>query len=109
MSKDKIGKVLRDMGPLMLVALLVPGGTLIAPLIYLLRRRLGSATGRGGRDSPDGVADVVRDDQRAALLDGDADRTPARLAVLHEAGHEIDGLAGGMTVLERDEHDAVAV
>jgi hypothetical protein len=39
MSASKIGKVLRDMGPLMLVALLVPGGTLIAAFIYWLRRK----------------------------------------------------------------------
>ena len=39
MSARKIGKVLRDMGPLMLIALLVPGGMLIAWVIYLLRRR----------------------------------------------------------------------
>jgi len=38
MSARKIGKVLRDMGPLMLIALIVPGGSLIAGLIYLLRR-----------------------------------------------------------------------
>jgi hypothetical protein len=30
---------LRDMGPLMLIALLVPGGTLIAAAIYFLRRK----------------------------------------------------------------------
>jgi hypothetical protein len=39
MTKTKIGKVLRDMGPLMLVALLVPGGTLIAAAMYFLRRK----------------------------------------------------------------------
>lgn len=39
MSASKIGKVLRDMGPLMLIAILVPGGMLIAWVIYLLRRR----------------------------------------------------------------------
>jgi hypothetical protein len=38
MTKDRIGKVLRDMGPLMLIALVVPGGTLIAGLIYLLAK-----------------------------------------------------------------------
>jgi hypothetical protein len=39
MNRTKIGKVLRDMGPLMLVALLVPGGTLIAAAMYFLRRK----------------------------------------------------------------------
>lgn len=39
MSARKIGKVLRDMGPLVLIALLVPGGTLIAAVIYWLRRK----------------------------------------------------------------------
>lgn len=39
MSARKIGQVLRDMGPLMLIALLVPGGMIIAWVIYLVRRR----------------------------------------------------------------------
>jgi hypothetical protein len=39
MSAGKLGKVLRDAGPLMLIALIVPGGMLIAWVIYLLRRR----------------------------------------------------------------------
>jgi hypothetical protein len=38
MAIRKIGNVLRDLGPLMLIALLVPGGTLIVGAIYLLRR-----------------------------------------------------------------------
>ena len=38
MATTKIGKVVRDLGPLMLIALLVPGGSLIAAVIYLLRR-----------------------------------------------------------------------
>lgn len=37
MTTRRIGKVLRDMGPLMLIALLVPGGTLIVGAICLLR------------------------------------------------------------------------
>ena len=37
MTTRRIGKVLRDMGPLMLIAILVPGGTLIVGAIYLLR------------------------------------------------------------------------
>jgi len=37
MTTRKIGKVLRDMGPLMLIAILIPGGTLIVGAIYLLR------------------------------------------------------------------------
>ena len=37
MNKNKIGKIVRDLGPLMLVALLVPGGSLIVGLIYFLR------------------------------------------------------------------------
>jgi hypothetical protein len=39
MSAKKIGQALRDMGPLMLIALLVPGGMVIAWLIYVIRRR----------------------------------------------------------------------
>jgi hypothetical protein len=39
MEKKTLGKVLRDMGPLMLIALLVPGGTLIAAVIYFFQRR----------------------------------------------------------------------
>jgi hypothetical protein len=39
MSKEKFGKVLRDMGPLMLIALLLPGGLVIAWVIYVLRRK----------------------------------------------------------------------
>ena len=39
MAARKIGKVLRDMGPLMLIALLVPGGTLIVAAVYFLRRK----------------------------------------------------------------------
>ena len=39
MTARKIGKVLRDMGPLMLVALVVPGGMVIAAVIYWVRRR----------------------------------------------------------------------
>lgn len=38
MHKNTIGKVVRDFGPLMLIALVVPGGTLIAGLIHFLRR-----------------------------------------------------------------------
>ena len=38
MSSSKIGKVLRDMGPLMLIALLVPGGSFIVGAVYLIRR-----------------------------------------------------------------------
>lgn len=47
-TTGKIGKVLRDMGALVLIALLVPGGTLIVALICLLRRRNAH---RPGRDS----------------------------------------------------------
>jgi hypothetical protein len=39
MEARKIGKVLRDMGPLMFIALLVPGGTVIAAVIYFFQRR----------------------------------------------------------------------
>lgn len=38
MAKNTIGKVVHDWGPLMLIALLVPGGSLIAAVIYWLRR-----------------------------------------------------------------------
>jgi hypothetical protein len=39
--QNKIGKIMRDMGPLMLIAILVPGGTLIAAAIYFFQRRNG--------------------------------------------------------------------
>jgi hypothetical protein len=41
MARSKIGKVIRDLGPLMLVALLVPGGSLIAAVVYFFQRRHG--------------------------------------------------------------------
>ena len=34
----RISKTVRDLGPMMLIALLVPGGTLIVALVYFLRR-----------------------------------------------------------------------
>jgi hypothetical protein len=40
MQGSRIGKVVRDLGPLMLIALLIPGGTLIAGLVYFLRRKV---------------------------------------------------------------------
>ena len=71
-------------------------------------RRLRLSTARGD-DSPDGVAHVVGDDERATVLDGDAHRAAARVAVLQEAGHEIDGLARRDAIVKRNEDDRIAV
>jgi hypothetical protein len=38
MDTSRIGSLIRQFGPLMLIELLLPGGTLIAGAIYFLRR-----------------------------------------------------------------------
>src|SRR4051794_3169550 len=53
---------------------------------------------------PDGVADVVRHEQRALAVDRHADRAAARLAVpVHEAGEDLDRVARGHAAGEGDE------
>jgi hypothetical protein len=43
-------------------------------------------------DTPNGVRQIVTYDQRAARIEGDADRTPTCLAVRSsKSGHDIDG------------------
>ena len=64
---------------------------------------------RPGRHAPDGVADIVGHQQRALLVDGDADRPALRLAlVVEEAGQDVLRLAGGLAVRERHEDHLVA-
>ena len=64
-----------------------------APVLFLRYLRV------GGRDAPDRIADVVGDQQRAGLVDRDADRAAARLAVgVEEAGDDVLGLAARMAV-----------
>src|SRR4029078_7432886 len=56
------------------------------------------------------MRDIVRDQQCARLVDGDADRPPARLVlVVHESRYEIFGLAAWLSVPERHEDDLVAI
>src|SRR5690349_15462937 len=62
-----------------------------------------------GRHAPHGVPHVVRDEQRAALVDRDADRASARLALrVDEVGEHLDRLARRRAAGERHEDDAVA-
>jgi hypothetical protein len=64
----------------------------------------------GGGDAPDGVADVVGDQKRSALVDGDSDRATARLAVrVKEIRDDVLGFAIGAPAAEGHEHDPVAV
>src|SRR6185437_2969317 len=62
-----------------------------------------------GRDSPNGVADVVGNDECAGPVDRHADRATAGFAVLDEAGDEIHRLANRAPILEPDERDLVSV
>src|SRR5690606_27330552 len=62
------------------------------------------------RDPPDGVGQVVDDQQDGHLLiEGDADRTaPRPPGVGQKAGHEIDGFTGRLSGAERHPDDLVA-
>src|SRR5436305_4203068 len=72
------------------------------------QNRLGSWAGRG--HPPDGVSDIVGDEQGARLVDCQPNRPSARLTiVVQEAGHDILGLAARMPAAERHEHDLVPV
>src|SRR5580658_10517257 len=73
-----------------------------------LTRPIGARRGARGH-APDAVADVVGDEQRAALIDGDADRTAARVAVaVEESGEDVDRLARRTSDREGHEDDLVA-
>src|ERR1700722_16099311 len=59
--------------------------------------------------TPHRVADVVGHQQRALLVDLDADRPPLRLAIaVEETGQHVLRLAGGLAVGERHEDHLVA-
>src|SRR6185295_137980 len=74
-----------------------------------VRRCTIAARSRRRADPPDRVADIVGHQQRAALVDGDADRTAHRVAVLlDEAGEHVDRLARGLAVCKRHEDHLVA-
>src|SRR5687768_11425913 len=76
---------------------------------WLARHRYGLTSRPDRRHSPDDIRQVVGDQQRAARIDRDPDRTPAGLSVLaHEAGDEVDRLPGRPAAAERDEDDLVA-
>jgi len=54
--------------------------------------------------APDHVADVVRDEERAPLVDGDPDRAAERpVAGVEEAAQDIDGRTRRFAVRERNE------
>src|SRR6185503_1093170 len=60
-------------------------------------------------DAPDHVADVIGDEQRAALVDGDADRAAHGVAVLvDEAAEHFHRHAVRLAVAEGHEDDVVA-
>src|SRR5262249_17773216 len=74
--------------------------------IHLLSR---CRLGRGGGDPPNRVSDVIRDPQRARLVDGDADRTsPRATVVMDKAGQHVDGRARRPTLRERYEDHPIA-
>src|ERR1700686_205125 len=63
---------------------------------------------RCARDSPDCIADVIRHQQRALLIDRDANRPPHRVSILpNEASQHINRLSSGFPVRERDEDHLV--
>src|SRR3569832_2029299 len=60
--------------------------------------------------SPDRVADIIGDKQRARLVDGDADGATARVTfVVEEAGDDILRFAARLAARERHEHDLISV
>jgi hypothetical protein len=61
-----------------------------------------------GAHAPDGVAYVVRDEERTPLVDGDPHRTAQRsMAGVEKAAEDIDGSAR-FAARERNEDDFVA-
>src|SRR3954464_6432403 len=61
------------------------------------------------REAPDRVADVVGDEESAALVEGNADRAAVGFAPgTQEAVEHFDRLAGRFAVAERNEDDVVA-
>src|SRR6185295_2019950 len=69
-----------------------------------------SAVPSGVSDPPNGVADIIGEDQCARAVDGDADRAAASLAVgPDEAGDEIVRQSDRPAAGEPNEHYAVAI
>jgi hypothetical protein len=63
----------------------------------------------GRRHAPDHVANVVGDEERAPLIDGDPDRAAQRsVARIEETAEDIDGRALRLAAVERNEYDFVA-
>src|SRR4051794_29702695 len=61
------------------------------------------------RDAPDRVADVVGDEESAALVEGDADRAAVGVALgAQEAVEDFGRLARRLAVAEGNEDDVVA-
>ena len=59
---------------------------------------------RRGAHTPDYVADVVRDEERAPLIDGDPDRAAQRpVAGIEKAAEDFDGGSRGFAIRERNE------
>ena len=63
-----------------------------------------------GGHAPDGVADVIGDQKRSGLVDGESDRPSPRFPVrVKEIGDDILGLAIGTPAAEGHENDPVAI
>ena len=61
-------------------------------------------------DAPNSIADVISDQKRAGLVEGEANGTTARLSLrVKKIGDDILGLAIGTPAVEGHEHDLVAV
>jgi hypothetical protein len=64
----------------------------------------------GGADAPNRIADVIGDQKRSGLVDGESHRPSSRLPVgVKEIRDDVLGFAVGMTAAEGHEHDLVAV
>jgi len=60
-------------------------------------------------DSPDGIPNIIRDEQRPGLVDRDANRPPHRVSVrLDESCEDIYGLSIRFSIGERNEDYAIA-
>src|SRR5262249_19120040 len=81
----------------------------VPSLTCVARRQKRSAAGRRRR-APDGVPDVIGNQQCAGLVDGDPDRPAASLIVaVKKADHHILRHSARLAVAEGDKHDFVAV
>ena len=75
----------------------------------LSRRRRGGGRWSRRAYAPHGVADVVRNQQRSCVIQGDADGPAAGLRIIgNEARHNVLGRAARAPVTERHEHHLVA-